>query len=253
MQPLFSNTKEQQITIAKRPARAVFDWFTLGFKQFNQHKLHWIILCVLMYTTVLALTMIPLIGEAVGCLLLPGFFTLSAHVVEKKQFHFEAVFSAIRYHYLPLLQIFAVNLLVSFICVGIASHVTEVDLNQLDQVESFLKLMQVAAFMYLPFLLIMVLASALVVLHKVAAFEALKYSAYGCIKNLMPLFVFCIFSFFALFLAVIPMLLGLLVFVPIMHCTLFIVQKEIFVTRQTFKLPENDDDSDDGSDGSLYV
>jgi uncharacterized membrane protein len=58
-------------------------------------------------------------------------------------------------------------------------------------------------------------APALVILHEIPAFEAMKRSFQGCLANIVPFLVYGLVTFFLALLATLPLLLGWLVVGPI--------------------------------------
>ena len=71
-------------------------------------------------------------------------------------------------------------------------------------------------------------APALVMLDDLSAFQAMKYSFMGCLKNLLPLFIFGFVSMMLLFVGSLPFMLGLLVVVPMLTAGVYAAYRDIY-------------------------
>jgi uncharacterized membrane protein len=74
-------------------------------------------------------------------------------------------------------------------------------------------------------------APALVMLHNVAPYAAMKASLAACVKNWLPLLVYSIVLALLMLIASIPFGLGLLVMVPVMLLSIGDSYRDIFVAR----------------------
>lgn len=71
-------------------------------------------------------------------------------------------------------------------------------------------------------------APFLIVFKKMSVFDSLRKSFNACIKNVWPLTVYGLLTVFWTMIAVVPLFLGLLVFIPIMHISLYCAYRELF-------------------------
>ena len=71
-------------------------------------------------------------------------------------------------------------------------------------------------------------APALIVFHDLGIFEALKLSFRGCLRNMLPFLVYGLVMSVAVVVAVIPLMLGFLVLVPVMFGSMYASYRDIF-------------------------
>jgi uncharacterized membrane protein len=74
-------------------------------------------------------------------------------------------------------------------------------------------------------------APALVMLHNVAPYAAMKISLAACVRNWLPLLVYSIVLVVLLLIASVPFGLGLLVMIPVMLLSIGDSYRDIFVAR----------------------
>ncbi|MCU4674628.1 BPSS1780 family membrane protein [Catenovulum sp. 2E275] len=244
-------SKTPRIIPTTRPAKAAFNWFSQGFSIFEKFKFQWVILTLIVYVIAFSLAVIPVFGELVVSLLMPGFFVLASVVKLTQRFEPAAFFEPVKKHFVALLRLFAINFVGAAIASWVAMSVTggsSIETIQPNQVFSFLG---IALVIYLPVMMGIAFAPALIIFDKMSVLEAFKMSFNGCFKNALSLTVFSLVLLFAMVIAVIPMGLGLLILLPVMHCTLFAMYEDIFQHKARFELPPSQDD--DNQDGSFLV
>ena len=86
----------------------------------------------------------------------------------------------------------------------------------------------VAALM-MPLIMALWFAPALVVFHDVQPMAAMTASFQGCLKNFMPFLVYGLVALALGIVAIIPLGLGLLVYGPLLWCTMYVGYRDIFV------------------------
>lgn len=87
----------------------------------------------------------------------------------------------------------------------------------------------IAMALLLPLFMAVWFAPVLIVLHDVPVFEAMKMSFMGCLKNIIPFLIFGVIGMIFYILAIIPLLLGLLVFIPTMFAAMYVAYKDIYI------------------------
>lgn len=83
----------------------------------------------------------------------------------------------------------------------------------------------------LPLLMAVWFAPALVILHEVPAFEAMKQSFLGCLANLGPFLVYGVVTLFLALLATLPLMLGWLVLGPLLVCSAHAGYRQIYCSE----------------------
>ncbi|WP_017445124.1 hypothetical protein [Gayadomonas joobiniege] len=237
MQPVNLDKQNKQVIIRKQSPKRVFDWYKAGFNLFKADKFNWISISIAAWVMALLATLIPFIGEIVLSLLLPGVFAIAHHSDREQDFKAELLFAGFKHRLGPLLQLFVINFAFSIICVLITGSITGIDLSALADTQQWLYFMQVAGLVYLPFFVLVVLTAGIIMLYDLKCWPAFKLAIQGGLANLPGLLIFTLVTLFAAMLASIPMFLGLLVFIPILHATIYYLVSDIFYCREQFKVP----------------
>jgi uncharacterized membrane protein len=86
----------------------------------------------------------------------------------------------------------------------------------------------VALALYLPLVMATWFAPALVALHDMKPVDALKASFIGCLKNIVPFLIFGLVMLGLAVLATLPMLLGLLVYGPLLVASVYTGYRDIY-------------------------
>ena len=80
----------------------------------------------------------------------------------------------------------------------------------------------------LPLVMMTWFAPALIVFHKLSAWDAMKQSFMGCLKNIIPFLIYGLMMMLISIAATIPLALGWLVLAPVMVITMYSSYKEVF-------------------------
>jgi len=86
----------------------------------------------------------------------------------------------------------------------------------------------VMAALLLPVVMAVWFAAPLVVFHQHAAFEAMKASFVGCLKNILPFLVYGVVLFVFSIIASLPLLLGWLVLGPVLAASVYTAYRDIY-------------------------
>jgi uncharacterized membrane protein len=81
---------------------------------------------------------------------------------------------------------------------------------------------------FLLWMAILFASPALVALHELTAFEAMKLSFRGCLRNWLPFLVYSLAFIGIAILASLPLLLGWLVLMPLLYCSGYAAYRDIF-------------------------
>jgi uncharacterized membrane protein len=79
-----------------------------------------------------------------------------------------------------------------------------------------------------PLVMALWFAPALVVFNDQGAVEAMKGSFVGCLRNMLPFLVYGIIAVPLAFLATLPMMLGWLVFAPVIAASIYVGYRDIY-------------------------
>lgn len=93
----------------------------------------------------------------------------------------------------------------------------------------FMLMVLVAMALFLPLIMAFWFAPALVVLHDVPAFPAMRMSFFACLKNFLPFLLYGIVLTVLAVIATLPLLLGWLVLSPVMWASMYASYRDMFV------------------------
>ncbi len=82
--------------------------------------------------------------------------------------------------------------------------------------------------LFMPVIMAIWFAPALMMLADKGVFESLKMSFIGCLKNIMPFLIYGIVALILLVIAMIPVGLGLLIMFPVMMAAMYVQYKDIY-------------------------
>jgi uncharacterized membrane protein len=87
----------------------------------------------------------------------------------------------------------------------------------------------IVAALLLPVMAAMWFAAPLVVFQELGAWEAMKQSFMGCMKNILPFLWYSVVLLLLSLLAVIPIGLGLLILWPVIAASLYTAYRDIYL------------------------
>ena len=82
--------------------------------------------------------------------------------------------------------------------------------------------------LYLPVVMALWFAPALVVFNELSAIDAMKDSLKGCLLNVLPFLLYGVLVMFLMILATLPLFLGWLVLLPVLTASVYISYRDIF-------------------------
>src|SRR5262245_14264771 len=223
-------------------ARAVdtgrgWQWIVDGFTLFKKSPVIWIALVVSLALLWIVSWFIPLLGPLLFNLLSPVFFAglmIGCHAVdENRELEIAHLFAGFRYAG-PLVTIGGVYLVGTIVVIGIVvlltggtalSGVLSKSTPDMEAMAAALRSMALAfaigAAVYIPLLMMIWFAPLLVVFNGLPPLEAMKLSFAACLKNMLPFLVYGLVILVLWFIASIPFLLGLLVLLPVLFCSVY--------------------------------
>ena len=238
------NGRPADVRYARLPALRGVAWLRDAYRMVSRARLPWLLLLFLYYLVLGLVDFVPLIGQIAAPILKPVFavgFLAAAWSQERggtpepKQ-----LFQGFRSNLWALIPLGIV--LVVGITLAVLGTALVDDGKLLDVLSGKSKFddalfgdgrvqyaMLFAAALALPVMLALWFAPALVVFHDVQPMAAMKASFSGCLKNFVPFLVYGIVGLVFFILALIPLGLGLLVFVPVLWASMYTAYRDIYL------------------------
>ncbi|TQV74999.1 hypothetical protein FLL45_08640 [Aliikangiella marina] len=217
-------------------------WIADGFGFFKKNPGAWILTTIVWFIVIIAVNLLPIIGMI--------FFSLTFYVFiaglmigcraqdEGKPFEVSHLFAGFKKNagriVLMSLAVNIISMLVMILTMGTAyfnlmmgdEAATQAMASDLT---GFWLSFLIAMALMLPLFMAVWFAPVLIVLHDAPLVEAMKMSFFGCLKNILPFLIFGIISLVFYIIALIPIALGLLVFVPTMFAAMYVAYKDIYI------------------------
>jgi len=231
---------------ASAPAGRGWGWIADGFEYFKQAPGTWIGMMLIWFIISMVLAFIPLVSLVLSVLspvFLGGLMLGCRAIDDKEGLRIEHLFAGFNNRPGPLLAVGGIYLAGTFGIMLVAGVLVTVVggvgmLSSGADPEAMISsgaavgmvlVALVAMLLFLPLLMALWFAPALVVLNEVPAFEAMKLSFVGCLRNVMPFLVYGLCALGLSLLAVIPFGLGLLVLSPVLFASVYVGYKEIYL------------------------
>lgn len=222
-----------------------WEWLVEGFRIFRKQPLTWIALVAVMIVIWIASMMIPMIGPLAISLLSPVFFAglmLACRSTDQDaESEFSQLFAPFKTHASPLVTVGGIYLVGNIITVGIVFAVaggaalpalmgkTGGDIETLRAaVRSLMLGLTVGMLVFLPVLMAVWFAPLLIVFHNTSPVAAMQTSFTACWRNTLPLLIYGIAIIVLWIIATIPLMLGLIVLLPVLACSVYASYKDIF-------------------------
>jgi hypothetical protein len=223
-----------------------FAWWREGWRIFREAPWLWIGIGVTLIIVILLASLVPIVGDLATSLLFPVFgagLMLGCRAIDAgEELRFDYLFAGFQNKPGRLLMIGVLVLLGTLAVIaiafvfgigfGIGASVffgeTQAGANDMN----LFMLLLVLGFVLVGLLAMMALwfAPALVVFHELTAFEAMKLSFRGCLRNWLSFLAYGLAFIGIAILACLPLLLGLLVLMPLTYCSIYAAYRDIFTT-----------------------
>ena len=214
-----------------------------GWGVFRRHAGMWVVLGVIFFLMIIAMSLVPILGWLASTLLVPvfvaGLMVGCQTVVRGGDLELAHLFAGFRRNTGQLMLVGAIGFVLTLLAmipmtlvmgVGVffgadsAASLAGVGLGMLL---AFL----VSLALFIPINMAMWFASALVMLQDQSAARAVGQSFRGCLKNIVPFLVYGLIVFVLAMLAAIPFGLGWLVLAPVVLCSVYTAYRDIFFSR----------------------
>jgi uncharacterized membrane protein len=218
-------------------------WLSQGWEMFKLAPGVWIGITVIFMASMFILGLIPIINLVVGLLgpVLVGGLMLGCKALDDGQdLQIGHLFSGFSGHAGNLILVgliylagaVAIGIVVVLLGGGLgfgAAMMSGGGASPAAFILPMLMMVLVGIALMMPLAMAMWYAPALVVLHDVAPFEAMKSSFFACIKNFVPFLVYGLVILVLAILATIPLALGWLVLMPVMYASIYASYKDMFI------------------------
>ncbi len=223
-----------------------WQWIVEGFRLFRRSPFMWVVLTLVLALIWMIMFAVKLIGPLLFNLLSPVFFAgfmIGCRVLDEGgELELAHVFAGFKTHAAPLVTVGGVYLVGMIVILGLifvtaggnmlpgALSGKHTDMAALAAAVRSLALAVLVAFaVYMPLLMAVWFAPVLIAFHRMPAVPAMKLSFAACWRNLLPFTVYGFVILVLWFLASIPLLLGLLIVLPVVLCSIYASYKDIFV------------------------
>jgi uncharacterized membrane protein len=231
------------------PAGAGLDWIGAGWRLFARAPLMWVISIFVMLVITIVAGIIPIIGslalQVAQPVFLAGYMVACRSLETGGEFELEHLFAGFKRNFASLIVVgliflagsIALFLVFAFFAgFGILMAYLNGGMN-----EAYTALMAsgmaillgtlVAVALSVPLLMLYWFAPALVMMHDMAPWPAMKASFRGCLKNIIPFLVYGFVMLVLCIVAVIPVFLGLLVWVPVLVASVYASYRAIYTEQ----------------------
>ena len=221
-------------------------WIGAGWKLFAKAPLMWIVALLILMVIAVVVSFVPIIGSLAFQIATPVFYgglIVACRSLERGgDFELEHIFAGFKTQLANLaviggvflagmLLIFGVfALFVGFGIVGAMISGNTEDIMPALASSGFAILLGslVMLALMIPLLMAYWFAPALVIMHGVGAVPAMKASFGACLRNFIPFLVYGIIMMVLVILAMIPLGLGLLVWIPVSFTSTYAAYRDIF-------------------------
>ena len=232
------------------PAGAGIDWIGEGWRLFARAPLMWVISIFVMLVIAIVVGIVPFIGSLAMQVAQPvfaaGYMFACRSLESGGDFELEHLFAGFRKNFANLLIVgliflagsIALFLVFAFFAgFGILMAYVNGGMNDVYPalMASGMSIMLgtlVAVALSVPLVMLYWFAPALVMLHDMPPWAAMKASFRGCLKNLIPFLVYGFVMLLLCIVAMIPILLGFLVWIPVAIASTYAAYRSIY-TEQT--------------------
>ena len=221
-----------------------WQWIVEGFDLFKKSPIIWVVLFIILLLIAIALHFIPILGPLVLYILSPVF--LAGLMVGCKaqqsgeELEIAHLFAGFKKNTNSLITLGGVYLVGQIIIFGVMfifgggaifalMRGGQPDLAAMTAaLSSAMLAVLIGHALYIPLVMALWFAPALVIFNDVQPVPALKSSFNACLKNINPFFIYGIALFVLSIIASIPLFLGFLVLVPVISTSVYTSYRDIY-------------------------
>ncbi|MES9814757.1 MAG: BPSS1780 family membrane protein [Candidatus Thiodiazotropha sp.] len=220
-------------------------WIGKGWWHFKQAPVSWIAVILIWFVLAFVFSLIPILGALVVNVLTPVLIAglmIGCHEQDQgEDFSVSYLFAGFANNagQAVMIGVFYLIFMILF-AVGFAAlmfgSIGELAAQQADPEamammffsSSFVIGLLVAALLFIPIMMAYLFAPALVALNEMSAWEAMKASFTGCLKNILPFFLYSLAAIGLMIVGLIPFGLGLLIVSPILIAAIYSAYRDIY-------------------------
>jgi uncharacterized membrane protein len=207
----------------------------------------WIAIAIVMFVISLAANFIPIVGPLAVMVFFPvfvgGLMLGCRELEEDRPLEFNHLFAGFRGHFGTLAAVGALYLGGYIVVMLIVMLVTGASMfamfgggePQAADVGTMMATMGVAILLGLalsiPLVMAVWFAAPLVVFHQHGAFDAMKGSFTGCLRNIVPFLVYGLIMLVLALVATLPIMLGWLVLGPVLAASVYTAYTDVYLNR----------------------
>lgn len=239
------------ITIKTVEAGRGAAWLTEGFAYFRRGIGVWIGISIIMLVFFLVLSLLPFIGGILMTLLTPvlvGGVVLGCRELDRGgSLSLNHLFAGFSRNTGQLILLGLLQYVATIVIMVIAAFIVMPFTGGMGSIMHFmhgmengatgvppamflgiLLMMLISLALYVPVVMALWFAPALIILDDRTAIDALTDSFKGCLKNMMPFLIYGLVGLVLAIVASIPLMLGWLVLLPVLLASLYLGYKDIF-------------------------
>ena len=228
------------------PAGHVWTWIASGWELFKRQPGIWVAIAIIAIVIFIAYYFMRALGNILGILLTPVF---TAGVVigaksldEGRKLEIAHLFAGFTNRFGALIAVGAIYLALLLAIVVVSARVTGVSVSvmlgaspdlasaTIGEIISILLAWLIALGLMVPVFMAVWFAPPLAVFNELGAFDALKASFVGCLKNIVPFLIYGLILLGFAILASIPLCLGWLVLGPVIGASIYTSYRDIYFT-----------------------
>jgi hypothetical protein len=231
------------------PAGAGVEWIGEGWRLFARAPLMWVVSIFVMLVIAIVVGIVPVIGslalQVAQPVFLAGYVVACRSLETGGDFELEHLFAGFKRNFASLLIVGLIFLAVSialllvfalFAGFGILMAYVNGGMDDVYPalIASGMSIMLgglVVVALSVPLMMLYWFAPALVVMHDMAPWAAMKASFRGCLKNIVPFIVYGFVMMVLAIVAMIPILLGFLVWIPVAVASTYAAYRAIYTEQ----------------------
>jgi uncharacterized membrane protein len=237
---LVEESESEMVGPSGVPIGNSFSWLGKGWWHFKSSPLAWILTMIVWFVFSFVLSLIPVLGSIASILIGPviagGFMYGCAEQDAGGDFSVSHLFSGFSNNVGQLMLVVVFYFILMIVALAIMMggvFLFGASIPSPDAVDSVspgavVGIVVLSLVVLLPVIMSYVFAPALVILDDLSAFDAMKYSFIGCLKNLLPLLIYVLMATVLMIIGAIPFGLGLLIVFPMLTASLYAAYRDIF-------------------------